>query len=170
MIMVMIKGFPNYSIDENGNVYSHFHNRYLHQHINKQGYACVPLSRDKKTKLCYVHRLVAEAFLPNPHNFPQVNHKDLVKSNNKVSNLEWCTQKYNSSYGSELSPLASMKRAREKAVVQIKNGIVIQSYVSASEAGRKTGIWPGNITGCCRHRKYFRSAGGFQWEYAEQIK
>ena len=63
---------------------------------SKTGYKFVIL--DKKT--CYVHRLVAEAFVDNPNNYPQINHKDENKANNSVENLEWCTEKYNMNYGS----------------------------------------------------------------------
>lgn len=64
------------------------------------GYMSVALSKNGKAKEFKVHRLVAEMFIPNPHKFPQINHKDECKTNNKVSNLEWCTAKYNTNYGS----------------------------------------------------------------------
>ena len=63
------------------------------------GYKIVVLWKNKKCKKFRVHRLVAEAFILNPNNYTQVNHKDEDKSNNSVENLEWCTQKYNNSYG-----------------------------------------------------------------------
>ena len=66
---------------------------------NKKGYIGVHLSKNNKDKTVYIHRLVAQAFIPNPNNYPQVNHKDEDKTNNHVDNLEWCTAKYNSNYG-----------------------------------------------------------------------
>ena len=66
---------------------------------NGHGYKCVKIRVDGHVKGLYVHRLVAEAFIPNPQNLPCINHKDEDKSNNVVGNLEWCTRKYNSNYG-----------------------------------------------------------------------
>lgn len=66
---------------------------------NSNGYLFVGLRKDKKRKFKYIHRLVAEAFIPNPNNLPQINHKDENKQNNCVNNLEWCTNKYNQNYG-----------------------------------------------------------------------
>ena len=64
-----------------------------------RGYLMVVLTKNENRKTHIVHRLVAQAFIPNPNNLPQVNHKDECKTNNNVSNLEWCDNKYNSNYG-----------------------------------------------------------------------
>lgn len=64
-----------------------------------KGYIHYPLTKDKKTKWYYAHRLVAEQFIPNPDKLPEVNHKDECKANNQIENLEWCTKSYNSNYG-----------------------------------------------------------------------
>ena len=81
-----------YKIDENGNVFSVRNNKFLKRMTFPSGYEYVHLCNGKgKTKLFRVHRLVAEAFIPNPDNSPEVNHKDGNKQNNSVDNLEWCT-------------------------------------------------------------------------------
>lgn len=67
----------------------------------QKGYYQVRLSKDGKNKTHRIHRLVASAFLDNPHNYTDVNHKDEVKTNNNVDNLEWCTRKYNNNYGTK---------------------------------------------------------------------
>ena len=81
-----------YKVDENGNVFSVRNNKLLKRMMFPSGYEYVHLCNGKgKTKLFRVHRLVAETFIPNPNNLPEVNHKDGDKLNNNVKNLEWCT-------------------------------------------------------------------------------
>lgn len=67
---------------------------------HKNGYLIVGLCKDSKMKMYYIHRLVAEAFIPNPNNLPIINHKDEDKTNNNLINLEWCDKSYNALYGS----------------------------------------------------------------------
>ena len=66
---------------------------------NSRGYDVVTLYKNKKIAYKFIHKAVAEAFIPNSNNLPEVNHKDEIRSNNDVSNLEWCTKKYNMNYG-----------------------------------------------------------------------
>ena len=81
-----------YKVDENGNVFSVRNNKLLKRMMFPSGYEYVHLCNGKgKTKLFRVHRLVAETFIPNPNNLPEVNHKDGDKLNNNIKNLEWCT-------------------------------------------------------------------------------
>ena len=85
-----------YKIDENGNVFSVRNNKFLNTTVFPSGYEYVHLCNGKaKTKLLRVHRLVAEAFIPNDDLLPEINHIDGDKLNNTVENLEWCTQSYN---------------------------------------------------------------------------
>ena len=83
-----------------------YKSKILKQYLGKDGYMYVHLYKDKKNKRCVVHRLVVQAFLENPNNWPQVNHKDENKTNNAVCNLEWCTAKYNSNYGTRRERLS----------------------------------------------------------------
>jgi len=87
-----------YSVDTEGNVYGKRTGAILKGAINSKGYRVVMLRQDGKTVGATVHRLVAQAFIPNPNNLPQVNHKDEDKGNNSVDNLEWCTNQYNMEY------------------------------------------------------------------------
>lgn len=77
---------------------------------NSRGYACVSLSKNGIVKYMRVHRLVALVFIPNPHNYPQINHKDCNPYNNQSENLEWCTQKYNNNYGSHNIKLSASRK------------------------------------------------------------
>jgi hypothetical protein len=97
--MKIIEGFDGkYGITEDGQVYSFAINAFLKQQTTKKGYRIIDLGRGKNYKHYKVHRLVAQAYIPNPDNLPEINHKDEDKTNNCVSNLEWCTKEYNLNY------------------------------------------------------------------------
>lgn len=97
-----IEGFPSYIIYSDGRVYNKKTGKFLRIHFDSSGYRHVTLYNGTKRsrKTFKVHRLVARAFIPNPNNLEEVNHKDENKSNNNVWNLEWCTRKYNCEYSS----------------------------------------------------------------------
>ena len=96
-----IEGFEMYQISDTGEVYSKYSNKTLKPIKDKDGYLQVKLYKDKKQYTRKLHRLVAEAFLDNPDNKPEVNHKNLDKTNNHVSNLEWATRAENCHHQSE---------------------------------------------------------------------
>lgn len=127
---------------------------------NHKGYLCVVLMRDRKKIFTSVHRLVANAFIPNPNNLPQVNHKDENKTNNRAENLEWCTSYYNLTYGT------AIERTHQKQRIQVAQvdteGNIIRIYNSAKEAYRITGISDGNINQVCKGRRI--QAGGYKWK------
>lgn len=124
----------------------------------KNGYMSVMLSRDGKPKRMLVHRLVAQAFVPNPSGLPEINHKDENKENNAASNLEWCDRSHNMTHNG-LSKRTHVKQS--KPVKQIKEGKVVAVYPSAMAASRATGITQGGISGCCRGE--LKTSGGYQW-------
>ena len=97
-----IEGYEGlYQVSNEGRVRNISKNPYkmMKPHYNQRGYCQVALSKNNKYIMAAIHRLVAKAFIPNPSNLPQVNHKDEKKDNNIVENLEWCDNKYNSRYG-----------------------------------------------------------------------
>lgn len=127
------------------------------------GYCFIRTSLKSKCINFMIHRLVAEAFIPNPYNLPQVNHKDEDKTNNVVTNLEWCDAKYNSNYGTKNERIAEKI---SKPIIRLDlKGNVICEYQSAREAARQTGILPSSICNCLKGIS--KKCGGSLWQYKE---
>lgn len=128
----------------------------------KAQYLYCDLTSNKNTKHHRIHRLVAEAFLENPNNLPQVNHKDENKLNNNVNNLEWCDSKYNTRYGARSQKIA---KALGKKVEQYdETGRLLNEYNSISDCSRKTGYSISLISRCCN--KYnMNKAYGYVWKF-----
>jgi hypothetical protein len=139
--------------------------------IDKDGYLNVSLSRGNKVKKGKIHRLVASAFIPNPDNLPQINHKDECKTNNRVDNLEYCNAKYNSNYGThnERCAKALINNPKiSKPVLCVETGVV---YPSTKEIQRKLGYHTiSSIYQCCIGKKYYHTAYGYHWKYVEEKK
>ena len=114
---------------------------------NRRGYLRVILWKNGKYKTNFIHRLVAEAFVPNPDNLPQVNHLDEVKTNNELSNLEWCDSKHNVNYGTR-NDRAAQAQSKKVRAVNAKTGEVV-TFNSTVEAGRK-GYNQNNVARACR--------------------
>ena len=120
----IIEDFPNYEVSDQGRVRSVVHKdrfgRIQGGHVltpqpdGKGLYVHVVIRREGATLCRNVHRLVALAFIPNPHNYPEINHKDENKRNNAVNNLEWCTHKYNNNYGSKLGKTKGINNPMSK--------------------------------------------------------
>lgn len=138
----------------------------LKQDINYKGYHRVRLQKDGKSKSFSVHRLVALAFIPNPNSLPQVNHIDENKSNNCVSNLEWCTSEYNNNYGNHINnSVTSYKNnndlGRHVLRCDMDNNI-IQEYRSTYEVQKLFGKNHSYIKKCCDNNKI---AYGYRWRW-----
>lgn len=178
---IRIKDFPEYYVTDMGDVYSRIYHpiqnpgtriRKLKPVLDKKGYVYVTLCRDKKHCPSKIHRLVAEHFIPNPENKPQVNHINGIKTDNRVENLEWCTGSENVLHAfrvlgrkpsraflgrfGKLHPLS-------KVIQQIQDGKVIAEFYGSGEASRATGIGARNIRSVCEGKREF--AGGFRWKY-----
>ena len=119
-------------------------------------------------KCFLVHRLVALAFLPNPDNLPEVNHKDENKTNNMVGNLEWCSKSYNINYGTRNERCGEKilnRKDQSRPVKQFtKDGVFIKEYPSMHEVERQTGFYNGHISKCCNGK--LKSAYCYIWRYA----
>ena len=152
-----------------GNGKNYKYGRILKQSKNGRGYLFVSLCKSGKKKNYTIHRLVAETFIPNPDNLPQVNHKDENKNNNKVENLEWCTPSYNSNYGTR-NKRASEKKTNgkmSKSVIQYTlDGKFVKEWVSLHECSRN-GFHHQNIILCCRGE--YKQYKGFKWKYKKEV-
>lgn len=103
-------------VNDNGRIYEkHIGGRTLKTSLHTAGYKVVGLTKNGKTKLLYVHRIVAEAFIPNPLKLPFINHKDENKENDCVENLEWCTPLYNNTYGDKTKRQAEKIKGRTQS-------------------------------------------------------
>ena len=133
----------------------------LKPYKNGSGYLRVDLYKNDGTKQRKtIHRLVCEAFLSNPNNLPEINHKDENKENNAVSNLEWCTPKQNCNYGTRTRRIAKKKL---KPVAQFSpNGELLKIWSSSTECS-KHGFDSRQISACC-HGKH-KTHKGYIWEF-----
>lgn len=125
------------------------------------GYYKLSLYSHRKREMVYVHKTVAENWLPNPDNLPCINHKDENKKNNSVDNLEWCSYSYNNTYNGKQKITAEKT---SKAVYQYSlSGELIKEWKSTMDIQRSTGYLNGNIGKACRGK--YKQAYGFKWSY-----
>lgn len=139
-----------YWVSDQGRVKNR-HNRILKPEI-RQGYYSVDLMKKSERKKCRIHRLVAQAFIPNPDNLPMINHKDENKLNNRASNLEWCTNTYNTHYSTHED-------------LRVYCFDLDEEFASASDAAVHLGICRTSIVKACRGQ--LQQAGGKLWCYAK---
>lgn len=152
-----ITRYGTYEVSSSGLVRNIKTGRILRYYQMKNGYMTVMLCSGDGKKRFLVHRLVATSFIPNPSCLPQVNHKDGVKTNNSVDNLEWCTGSENQQHRRNI-----LKKGL-RMVKCIETGIVYESIKSASE---QNGTYIPNVVRACQNGS---TASGFHWEYVERI-
>lgn len=152
-------------------------NLYLKPH--NKGYLQVELAKDGNKKCYTVHQLVATAFIPNPNNLAQINHKDEDKKNNRVDNLEWCTRSYNAAYSIDRHPerkpngIGRRKGSRFKGInselkiLQLSlDGEIVKEWSCSRDIFLKTGMSDWSISECCRGNR--KTAYGYKWQYANE--
>lgn len=142
----------------------------LRQRLKRAKYTAykkVSLYKDGEYKHLYVHRLVAQAFIPNPQGFELVNHKDEDGTNNVVNNLEWCDRSYNATYGSSPKKISKASKGREsekrKAVLCFNPDGTFTRYVSVTEAAKAVNGTTSNISAACKGKR--KTAYGKTWSY-----
>ena len=190
-----IKGYEGkYQVSNLGRVWSIKNQKYLKYWVNRCGYHLVGLmSKNGKQKHEQIHRLVALAFIENPNNYPQVNHKDENKGNNCVENLEWVTAKQNCNYGTRTERavekirgenhylygkhlseehrahvIDSSTKSEEVCQIDIETNTIVNTFKSMREAERQTGVKYQHIWRVCNHKR--KAAGGYFWCYSEEAE
>ena len=176
-----IKGYEGlYQVSNLGRVKS-FPRRGTHVkeiHILKpakdgKGYYMVHLSKNNKKHMKRIHRLVAETFIPNPNNLPQVNHIDGNKANNISSNLEFCTNEYNMQQAWKLGlrdDVYKKGKDHQRSVVVNQfdlQGNFIKKWYCVRDIERQLGFDNRNICACCRKKR--PTAYGYKWEYEIEV-
>lgn len=168
-----IEGYENlYQVSNLGRVKSLGNGKSRKEKILKprkqsNGYLTVILCKEGEGKNYLVHRLVAQAFIPNPLNLPQVNHTTEDKTMNAVECLEWCTAEYNNSYATRNVRIskANINGKLSKKVRQYSlEGEFIKEFPSASEIQRQLGFANNNISSCCLGKR--KTSNGYIWKYA----
>lgn len=148
-----------YGITSCGRVWSYRRQKFLKPRVDKYGYLTVCLSNQGQKKFAKIHRLVAEAYIPNPEEKPQVNHKDENKANNSINNLEWATGKENLTYGTRLERIAK-KLGKQVYCVELD-----RVFDSASQAARELDIDNSAISATCRGK--YQTYKGYHWRYVD---
>lgn len=173
-----LKGYENiYEINKQGDIrrigfpnkkqHNTFYNKVpfvITSRHDKDGYLRVTLFDGDKKLMKYVHRLVCETFLENNNNLPQVNHKNGIKDDNRLENLEWCSRSENIQHRIHTLGVKLTNNKKSKKVGQFtKDGILVKTYPSAKQAKRDTGFSQGHISEVCRGE--LSSYKGFIWKY-----
>ena len=163
-----IEGYEGlYQVSNLGNVKSLNYKKMCKERILKplldsKGYYDIKLFKNKEYKIYKIHRLVCQAFIPNPNNLPQVNHKNEIKTDNRVENLEWCTAEYNCNYGTRND------RIRKPILQFTLEDDFVKRWNSTREIQRELGLCHSHISKCCKGK--YKSMYGYKWFYEEDYE
>jgi hypothetical protein len=158
-----------YQVSNLGNIKSVNKNKILSPKHNHDGYLRIQLWRKQHVIFVGIHRLVSEAFIENPDNKPFVNHINGIKNDNRLENLEWCTQRENINHAWKNGLSKSQINGKHsKAVDQLDlNGNYIKTFASQMEVERQLGIPHTQVSAVCLNKKNYNTAGGYKWRFSE---
>ena len=156
-----------YEVSNKGQIRTKHHGKYGYQNEyvylkptdNGKGYLRVNLKTGNKQRTVYVHILVAQAFVPNPEGYKEINHKDENKQNNNADNLEWCDHLYNCNYGTRNERSGIKRRIKVQCV---ETNVIFESL---EEAANEMNVCKSAIVNCLKGRS--KSCGGYTWRYAD---
>lgn len=176
---IAIEGFENYIISNTGKVKNVVKNTEIKGSDNGNGYLKIQFYKNGKIQRKYIHRLVAQHFLPNPEGKLFVNHIDCNPSNNCVENLEWCTHKENMAWMVEKGRnqrTEEWKRNHEKGLSRLYVGVIGENiktgekiYFSKLNDVKKAGFQPSCVCYCCKGKRGVTQHKGYRWEYEKAI-
>ena len=173
-IWKQVKGYEGiYEVSTLGKIKNSKRNIIKKPYKDKYGYFLIQLWSNNKSLTTGLHRIIAQAFIPNPQNKPQINHKNGIRDDNRIENLEWCTVSENHKHSfrelgrkghSNMKGRKGKLHPKSRPVIQkTLDGKIINKYGSVLEAQRYTHIQESSIRSVC-YGKY-KHAGGYLWEY-----
>ena len=172
--MAKLKNYSSYEIYEDGRIYSYKSRKWLTLKPRQDGYIRVRLVNDNgEIKDLYLHRIIAQTFIPNPENLPCVNHKDENRMNCHKDNLEWCTYEYNNNYGNHITKMLEHRiyeapsTAIQVAQLDKKTEEIIQIFPSIKEASRAVNGSAGHINEVVHGKR--KTAYGYKWKIIGEI-
>ena len=163
-----VKSLERDVFNSRGIVY-HLKEKILVPNLDRGGYTNVGLYKNGKRKFMLVHRLVALAFIPNPENKSQINHRDEVKTNNVVENLEWCSAQENANYGTRIQRCVQNRKSQKLGNAPSAKSVFCvelnKKFDSIRRAEEELGIDSSAIGKACKGK--LKTAGKFHWKYVD---
>ena len=165
-----VPGYDAILITKNSDIWSKWFKRERSLSVGNHGYYVISI----KSTPVLVHRLIAITFIPNPLHLPCINHKNGIRTDNRIENLEWCTHRENNLHAyKELGKKPNMsmlgvtgaKNKKSIPILQIKDGVVLREWASSVDAAKSLGKLSSDITQCCRNGRGRLTAYGFEWQY-----
>lgn len=164
-----IKSLPRNTMRSNGKPLP-LKEKILMPEIMSSGYHRIKLCVDSVEKKLMIHRLVGKAFIPNPENKPEINHKDGIKDNNYYKNLEWVTRSENTQHSFDTGLQKGLSGSDNPKATKVKqydlDGNYIKTFNTITQAANEVNGHTGNISSVCQGKR--NKTYGYKWEYAEK--